>query len=145
MALFLFTDAILHDKPIKVFNNGQMKRDFTYVDDIVEGVFRLLNTPPQENLAWDKKAADPATSSAPYKIYNIGNNQPVQLMTFIETIENKIGKKATKEFLPMQDGDVPATYADVDDLMEDVGFKPGTSIETGVGKFMDWYRKYFAK
>jgi UDP-glucuronate 4-epimerase len=143
MALFLFTDAILHDKPIKVFNNGQMKRDFTYVDDIVEGVFRLLNNPPKENLAWDKKAADPATSSAPYKIYNIGNNQPVQLMTFIETIENKIGKKAVKEFLPMQDGDVPATYADVDDLMEDVGFKPGTSIETGVGKFIDWYREYF--
>jgi len=143
MALFLFTDAILNNKTINVFNNGKMKRDFTFVDDIVEGVTRLLNNPPKENREWDKEKADPATSSAPYKLYNIGNNNPVDLMDYIETIEKKLGKIAKKNFLPMQDGDVPATYADVTDLIEDVGFKPQTTINEGIGKFIDWYKEYY--
>ena len=143
MALFLFTDALMKDKPIKVFNNGKMKRDFTYIDDIVEGVVRLLNNPPKENKNWDKEKADPGTSSAPFKIYNIGNNKPVDLMEFIKTLENKIGKKAKKEFLTLQAGDVPMTYADIDDLIEDVGFRPNTSIDEGVGKFVDWYKEYY--
>lgn len=145
MALFLFTDAIMNDKPIKVFNNGQMKRDFTYIDDIVEGVVRLLNNSPKENKEWDKEIADPGTSSAPYKVYNIGNNKPVELMDFIEILEEKIGKKAIKEFLSMQDGDVPMTYADVDDLVANLGFKPDTSVSEGIGKFVDWYKKYYLK
>jgi len=145
MALFLFTDAIINDKPIKVFNNGKMRRDFTYVDDIVEGIVRLLNNPPKENKEWDKEIADPGTSSAPYKVYNIGNNKPVELMEFIETIEEKIGKKAEKEFLPLQDGDVPETYADVDDLIEDVGFKPETSVNDGIDSFVSWYKNYYRK
>ena len=143
MALFLFTDAILNNKTINVFNNGKMKRDFTFVDDIVEGVTRLLNNPPKENKEWDKEKADPATSSAPYKLYNIGNSNPVDLMEYIETIEKKLGKIAKKNFLPMQDGDVPATYADVGDLVEDVGFKPQTTIKEGIGKFIDWYKEYY--
>lgn len=143
MALFLFTDAIIKDKPIKVFNHGNMKRDFTFVDDIVEGVVRLLNNPPKENKEWDKEVADPGTSSAPYKVYNIGNNKPVELMEYIDTLERKLSKKAEKEFLPLQDGDVPMTYADVDDLMEDVGFKPNTSVDEGIGKFVEWYREYY--
>lgn len=143
MALFLFTDAILKDKPIKVFNNGRMKRDFTFIDDIVEGVVRILNNPPKENKNWDRKRADPGTSSAPYKVYNIGNNNPVELMTYIEILEDKLGRKAKKEFLPMQDGDVAATYADVEDLIDDVGFKPQTSVEEGIGKFVDWYSEYY--
>lgn len=142
MALFLFTDAIMNNKPIKVFNNGEMKRDFTYIDDIVEGVVRLLNNPPKENSEWDKVAADPGTSNAPYKVYNIGNNKPVELMEFIGAIEEKIGKVAIKEYLPLQDGDVPMTYADVDNLIEDVGFRPDTSINLGIGKFVDWYKEY---
>lgn len=143
MALFLFTDAILNDKPIKVFNNGKMKRDFTYVDDIVEGIVRLLNNPSRQNKEWDRELADPGTSSAPYKVYNIGNNKPIELMEFIETIEEKIGKKAEKEFLPLQDGDVPMTYADVDDLMQDVGFKPETSVNDGINSFVRWYKEYY--
>lgn len=143
MALFLFTDAIMNNKPIKVFNNGEMKRDFTYIDDIVEGIVRLLNNPPKQNSKWNKADADPGTSSAPYKVYNIGNNKPVELMEFIETIEEKIGKKAIKEYLPLQDGDVPMTYADVDDLTEDVGFRPDSSINMGIGKFVDWYKEYY--
>ncbi len=143
MALFLFTDAIINDKPIKVFNHGNMKRDFTYIDDIVEGVVRLLNNPPKQNENWDKIEADPGTSSAPYKVYNIGNNKPVELMDYIETIEKYLGKEAKKEYLPLQDGDVPVTYADVDDLMKDVGFKPDTSIDEGIGKFVEWYVKYY--
>jgi len=145
MALFLFTDAIINDKPIKVFNYGNMKRDFTYVDDIVEGIVRLLNNPPKENPNWDKEKADPATSSAPYKVYNIGNNAPVDLIDFITEIENKIGKKAKKEFLPLQDGDVPMTYADVSDLINDVDFKPETSIKEGISNFIDWYSEYYGK
>jgi UDP-glucuronate 4-epimerase len=143
MALFLFTDAIVNNKRIKVFNHGKMKRDFTYIDDIVEGMVRLLNKPPGKNPHWDKNAADPGTSSAPYKIYNIGNHQPVELMTFIETIEKHLEKEALKEYLPIQEGDVPMTYADVADLMKDVGFKPDTGIDEGVGKFIDWYKKYY--
>lgn len=143
MALFLFTDAIMNDKPIKVFNHGKMKRDFTYIDDIVEGVVRLLNNPPKPNPDWDKVKADPGTSSAPYKVYNIGNNNPVELLEFIEVLEEKIGKKAKKEFLPMQDGDVPMTYADIDDLVEDVGFKPGTRVDEGIGRFVEWYYIYY--
>ncbi|HBC31519.1 MAG TPA: capsular biosynthesis protein CpsI [Clostridiales bacterium] len=143
MALFLFTNAIVNGKTIKVFNNGKMKRDFTYIDDIVEGIIRLLNNPPKENKDWDKEKADPGTSNAPYKVYNIGNNHPVELMDFIETIEEKIGKKAKKEFLPLQDGDVPMTYADVDDLIEDVGFKPQTSINEGIDRFVEWYKGYY--
>ena len=142
MALFLFTDAILNDKPIKVFNYGKMKRDFTYIDDIVEGVVRVLNNPPLPNPNWDKEKADPGTSSAPYKIYNIGNNKPVELMEFIETLEKKLGKKAKKEFLPLQDGDVPETYADIDDLVRDFGFKPNTTIDEGIEKFVEWYGEY---
>ena len=142
MALFLFTDAILNDKPIKVFNYGKMKRDFTYIDDIIEGVVRVLNNPPLSNPNWDKEKADPGTSSAPYKIYNIGNNKPVELMEFIETLEKKLGKKAKKEFLPLQDGDVPETYADIDDLVKDFGFKPNTTIDEGIEKFVEWYGEY---
>lgn len=142
MALFLFTEAILNDKPIKVFNYGKMKRDFTYIDDIIEGVVRVLNNPPQPNPNWDKRNPDPGASSAPYKVYNIGNNNPVELMKFIETLEEKLGKKAEKEFLPMQDGDVPETYADIDDLVKDFGFKPSTSLNDGIERFVEWYREY---
>ncbi|WP_113074937.1 NAD-dependent epimerase [Petrotoga sp. 9PW.55.5.1] len=142
MALFLFTDAIVNNKPIKVFNYGKMKRDFTYIDDIIEGVVRVLNNPPHPNPNWDKEKADPGTSSAPYKVYNIGNNKPVELMEFIETLEKKLGKKAKKEFLPLQDGDVPETYADIDDLVKDFGFKPNTTIEEGIEKFVEWYGEY---
>ena len=143
MALFLFTKAILEDKPINVFNNGEMKRDFTYVEDIAEGVARLLPNAATASASWDSNHPDPATSKAPYRIYNIGNNNPVQLLHFIEVLEDHLGKKAQKNFMPLQDGDVPATYADVDDLMRDVGFKPNTSIEEGIGKFVDWYKAYY--
>lgn len=145
MALFLFTKAILEGRPIDVFNHGKMRRDFTYIDDIVEGVFRVSGKIPAPNPDWNGDSPDPATSSAPYKIYNIGNNNPVELMGFIEAIEKALGKKAEKNFLPLQAGDVPATYADVDDLIKDVGFKPSTPIEEGVAKFVDWYREYYGK
>lgn len=143
MALFLFTKAILEGKPIKVFNNGEMKRDFTFVDDIVEGIARLTHKIPEPNPEWSGDAPDPGTSYAPYKIYNIGNNSPVQLSYFIETIEKAVGKTAIKELLPLQDGDVPATFANVDDLMRDVDFKPATPIEEGIGKFVAWYKDYY--
>ncbi len=143
MALFLFTKAILEGKPIDVFNNGKMRRDFTYVDDIVEGIVRLLPNIPQGNPNWNGENPDPSTSFAPYKIYNIGNNQPVELLHFIEVLENKLGHKAIKNLLPLQEGDVPETYANVDDLMQDVGFKPSTSIETGIGNFVNWYKEYY--
>ncbi len=143
MAPFLFTSAILEGKPIKVFNNGHMKRDFTYVDDIVEGVVRVMNLIPQPNTDFDASNPDPSISSAPYKIYNIGNNQPVELLKFIETIEAKTGKVAEKIFMPMQAGDVVATYADVSDLMKDTGFSPSTPLAVGIGKFVDWYRDYY--
>lgn len=142
MALYLFTKAILEDQPINVFNNGRMRRDFTFVDDIVEGVVRVTDHPAQPNDEWSGADPDPGTSRAPYKIYNIGNNQPVELQYFIETLEASIGKQARKNLLPMQPGDVPATYADVDDLMHDVGFRPATPIEVGIDRFVRWYRKY---
>ncbi len=142
MALFLFTEAILAGKPINVFNNGKMRRDFTYVDDIVEGVIRVSDNIPTGNPDWSSANPDPATSAAPYRVYNIGNNQPVELMHLIEVLEGCLGKTAEKNFMDMQPGDVPATYADVDDLIRDVGFKPSTSIEDGVAKFVDWYQSY---
>lgn len=143
MALFLFTDAILKGKPIKVFNDGKMKRDFTYVDDIVEGIFRLISKPARPSSDWTGNSPDPSSSYAPYKVYNIGNNNSVELMTFIQTIEQHLGIKASKEFLPMQAGDVPETYADVSDLMKDVGYRPETSVDYGVGKFVEWYKQYY--
>lgn len=142
MAPFLFTKAILAGEPIKVFNHGQMLRDFTYIDDIVEGVVRIQAVPPKPNADWD--GSDASSSFAPYKVFNIGNNQPVKLMTFIEAIEKATGKTAVKEFLPMQAGDVPATYADIDDLQAAVGFKPATPIEEGMQRFVDWYRGYYS-
>jgi len=143
MALFLFTRAILEGKPIKVFNNGQMQRDFTYIDDIVEGIVRVCDRIAAPNTSWDSHKPDPATSKAPYRVYNIGNNKPVELLKFIEIIEKKIGKKAIMEMMPMQPGDVPATYADVDDLMRDTGFAPATPLESGISRFIDWYRDYY--
>jgi UDP-glucuronate 4-epimerase len=142
MALFLFTEAILSHKPIKVFNNGEMMRDFTYIDDIVEGVFRIMGKPPAPDPKWDPRHPDPATSNCPYKIYNIGNNQPVTLMRFIGVLERALGMTAEKEFLDMQPGDVPATYADIEDLTEFVGFRPQTPIETGIKNFVSWYKSY---
>lgn len=144
MALFLFTRAILEGRPIDVFNYGKMQRDFTYVDDIVEGVVRVMDRIPEGNPAWSGDHPDPGTSYAPYKIYNIGNNNPVELLSFIEVLEDCLGKKAEKNFLPLQAGDVPATYADVDDLMRDVGFQPSTPIEEGIRRFVTWYREYYA-
>lgn len=143
MALFLFTKAILAGEPIKVFNEGKMQRDFTYIDDIIEGVVRVMANTPEANPDWSGNRPDPGTSYKRYRIYNIGNNNPVELMQFIETIEKTIGKKAKMELLPLQPGDVPATYADVDALIADVGFKPATSIETGIKKFLDWYQSYY--
>jgi UDP-glucuronate 4-epimerase len=143
MALFLFTKAILHGRPIDVFNFGKMQRDFTYIDDIVEGVVRVMGKTPEPNPGWSGKAPDPGTSLAPYKIYNIGNNQPVELMRFIEVLEQQLGRKAEKNMLPMQPGDVPATWADVEDLVRDVGFKPNTRIEEGLERFVAWYRSYY--
>ena len=145
MALFLFTRAILENKPIDVFNHGKMKRDFTYIDDIVEGVVRLIDKVPEPDPDWCGDDPDSATSYAPYRLYNIGNNNPVELMKFIGVLEDCLGKKAEKNFLPMQPGDVPETYADVDDLTEDAGFKPSTPIEEGIKKFVDWYREYYGK
>jgi UDP-glucuronate 4-epimerase len=143
MALFLFTKAILAEEPIKVFNHGQMIRDFTYIDDIVEGIIRVADRPPVANPHWNPAIVDPAHSSAPYHVYNIGNNQPVQLAEFIEAIEKSLGKKAIKELLPMQPGDVAATFADVHDLEVDTGYKPATSVQTGIQRFIDWYRWYY--
>lgn len=143
MALFLFTKAILANRPIKVFNHGRMQRDFTYIDDIVEGVIRIMGQTPDPDPAWSGMAPDPGTSYAPFKIYNIGNNNPVELIDFIKVIEKALGKNAEKEFLDMQPGDVPATYADIDDLMQAVGFQPATSIEEGIARFIEWYRSYY--
>jgi UDP-glucuronate 4-epimerase len=143
MALFLFTKAILEGKPIDVFNFGKMQRDFTYIDDIVEGVIRVIDRIPCPSPEWSGDRPDPSTSYAPYKLYNIGNNNPVELMHFIEVLEDCLGKKAVKNLLPIQAGDVPATYADVDDLIKDVGFKPSTSIEEGIKNFVEWYKEYY--
>ncbi|PLX75199.1 MAG: capsular biosynthesis protein CpsI [Desulfuromonas sp.] len=143
MAMFLFTKAILEGKAINVFNHGKMRRDFTYIDDIVEGVIRTLDNPAQPNPQWSGDNPDPGTSAAPYKIYNIGNNNPVELMHLIEVLEEALGKKAEKIMLPIQPGDVPATWADVDDLTQDVGFKPSTPIEEGARRFVEWYKGYY--
>ena len=143
MAYFLFVKAILEGRPIKIFNHGHMKRDFTYIDDIVEGIVRIMGKPAQPNPAWKGDCPDPSSSFARYKIYNIGNNQPVALLHFVETIEQALGKKAKKEFLDMQPGDVAATFADIDDLAADVGFRPRTPIEEGIGRFVKWYRDYY--
>jgi UDP-glucuronate 4-epimerase len=143
MALFLFTKAILEGRPIDVFNQGKMRRDFTYVDDIVEGVDRTSQQIAVPDPAWNSDDPDPSTSSAPYRVYNIGNNQPVELSHFIEVIERALGMKAKRNLLPMQPGDVPATYADIDALESAVGFRPATPIETGVQRFVDWYRSYY--
>lgn len=143
MALFLFTKAALEGTAIDVFNNGEMLRDFTYIDDIVEGVIRVIDNPAQPDPAWSGITGNTSTSSAPYKIYNIGNNNPVKLMDFITAIENKLGKTIKKNFLPIQAGDVPATYADVTDLVEDLGYKPDTPIQQGIDNFIDWYLDFF--
>jgi UDP-glucuronate 4-epimerase len=143
MALFLFTKAILKGQPINVFNYGKMRRDFTYIDDIVEGVVRVSDRPAEPNRTWSGDSPDPGSSAAPYKLYNIGNHNPVELMRFIEVLESHLGVKAVKNMLPLQSGDVPATYADVDDLVRDVGFKPSTPIEVGIERFVTWYRSYY--
>lgn len=145
MALFLFTKAILEDRPIDVYNNGEMKRDFTYVDDIVEGIAKLLPHIAAPNPKWDGHQPDAASSFAPYAIYNIGNNNPVKLMDFIDTLEQALDRTAQKNLMPIQDGDVPATFADVDDLIKDVGFKPATPLKEGIQRFVDWYKQYYTK
>jgi len=144
MAYFLFTKAILAGEPINIFNNGNMARDFTYIDDIVEGVVRVIAKPPVPDPAWDTSQPDSATSWAPYRIYNIGNNQQEKLMYFIEVLENCLGRKAVKNFLPMQDGDVQETYANIDELVTDVGFRPSTPIEVGLQRFVTWYQEYYS-
>jgi len=145
MALFIFTKAILEGKPIQVFNHGKMQRDFTYIDDIVEGVIRILDHRATPNQAWSGDRPDPGTSSAPARIYNIGNHQPVELLRFIEVLEDALGKKAVKRLLPIQPGDLPATYADIEDLTRDVGFAPATPIEEGIARFVQWYREFYKK
>jgi len=143
MALFMFTRNILAGKPIDVFNYGNHRRDFTYIDDIVEGVLRVLDRVPEPNPDWNSDAPDSASSNAPYRLYNIGNNQPVELMHYIEVLEDCLGMQAEKNMLPLQPGDVPATYADVTDLVRDVGYKPDMSVEEGVARFVAWYRDYY--
>jgi len=143
MVLFLFTKAILEGRPIDVFNYGRMKRDFTYIDDIIEGVVRVMDRIPEPDPGWDGDRPDAGSSSAPYRLYNIGNNNPVDLMRFIEVLEDALGKKAGKNLLPMQPGDVPSTCADVDDLMREFGFKPSIPIEEGIKRFVEWYRGYY--
>ena len=145
MALFLFTRNILEGKPIDVFNYGNHRRDFTYIDDIVQGVVRATDRIATGNPQWDSNHPDPGSSKAPYRLYNIGNNQPVELLRYIECIEDSLGKKAEKNLLPMQPGDVPDTFADVDDLVRDVGYKPATPVEEGVRRFVDWYVDYYGK
>ncbi len=144
MALFLFARAILEDRPIDVFNHGRMRRDFTYIDDIAEGVLRVLDRPPTALAGFDAAAPDPAGSWAPYRILNIGNHRPVELMTYIETLERALGRTAKMNFLPMQDGDVPASHADTADLQALTGVAPATPIETGIGRFVTWYKDYYS-
>jgi len=143
MALFLFTKAALEGRPIDVFNYGNMQRDFTYIDDIVEGVVRVIDNPAKSNPDWSATTPDPSTSSAPYRVYNIGNNQPVRLMDFIEAIEKALGKTIEKNMLPIQPGDVPSTYADVTDLVEELGYRPATPVQEGINRFVKWYREFF--
>lgn len=145
MAYFSFTRAILEGKPIDVFNDGKMQRDFTYIDDIVEGIVRIAKQPAAPDPCWSPAAPATGSSFAPYRIYNIGNNRPVELLRFIEILEQKLGTTAVKNFLPMQPGDVPATYADVDALSDAIGFKPSTSLEEGLGRFVDWFRNYYKR
>lgn len=142
MAMWIFASAIMAGQPIKLFNKGNMRRDFTYVDDVVEAVLRLVDRPPAANPNWSSESPDPGTSAAPWRIYNIGNNQPVEVLEVVRLLEEAIGKKAKREMLPMQPGDVPATYANIDDLMRVVGFKPATSIAEGIRRFVEWYRAY---
>jgi len=143
MAMFIFAKAILSGTPIKLFNRGNMRRDFTYIDDVVEAIVRLIDRPPQGNSKWSSDKPDPASSAAPWKIYNIGNNRPEELMQVVSLLEKEFSRKALKEMLPMQPGDVPATYADIEDLARDVGFRPATTIEDGIGRFAKWFREYY--
>ncbi|WP_226642663.1 NAD-dependent epimerase [Mesobacillus subterraneus] len=145
MAYYSFTRDIIQGNPIKVFNHGDMSRDFTFIDDIVDGIVKLLHRPPKQQDEWNRKKPEPNSSYAPYKLYNIGNNTPVKLLDFIQTLEEKIGKKAEKVFLPMQPGDVKITYADITDLQSDVGFSPTTALEKGLESFVDWYKEYHLK
>jgi UDP-glucuronate 4-epimerase len=145
MALFLFTENILQGKAIKVFNNGNMMRDFTYIDDIIESVVRVMDHIPEANTQWSGDEPDPGSSPAPYRLYNVGNHNPVKLMDFIEVIEEALGKKAIKEFLPLQPGDVPASHADVADLVDTLGFKPATHIRDGIARFISWYLEYYGR
>jgi UDP-glucuronate 4-epimerase len=143
MALFLFTKAILKGEPIEVYNNGEMKRDFTYIDDIINGVLSLLDSPPISIDYWNGQVTDPSSSKAPFKLYNIGNNIPVNLMDFIGEIEKKLGKKAEINFMPLQPGDVVASHANVENLVEDFGYRPATTVVDGVRKFIEWYKEYY--
>lgn len=143
MALFIFTKAILEERPIDIYNNGKMKRDFTYIDDIIGGIINVLDTPPKGNSGWSGRQPDPSSSPAPYRIYNIGRNSPVSLMDFIDSIERSVGKRAKRNYLPMQPGDVPATWADVDDLVRDLDYSPHVQIREGVERFVKWYMEYF--
>ncbi len=143
MALFLFTKAILNGEPIAVFNEGRMQRDFTYIDDIIEGIARTIGRIPQPNPKWDSDHPDPASSSAPFRLYNLGNQQPVELLSLIRILESKLGKKAKLNLMPLQPGDVLTTYADIDDLARDIGFRPQTPLETGIERFVEWYRSYY--
>ena len=143
MAPVLFAKAILAGEPINVFNNGNMERDFTYIDDIVEGVVRVIDKVPEPDPQWNGDSPDPATSYCPYRIYNIGNNKKEKLLHFIHILEDNLGRKAEKNFLPMQPGDVQVTYADVDELIRDFNYKPATSLEDGVRKFVEWYKDYY--
>ena len=145
MALFKFIQAILADEPIQVYNQGRHRRDFTYIDDIVEGVIRVLDNPAQPNPLWDGANPDPGTSTAPWRVYNIGNSRPVELMDYIAALEKALGKTAFKEFLPLQAGDVPDTYADVDDLVEQFHYRPTTTVEEGVSRFVAWHSDYFPR
>lgn len=143
MSLFLFTRKILNGEPIQIFNHGRHRRDFTYIDDIVDGIIRTARRPPVADPTYDALSGNPAASHAPYKVYNIGNNEPIELMTFIETLERHLGRKAEKEFLPLQPGDVPVTYADIEDLSRETGFEPTTTIDEGIGNFVNWYRSFY--
>jgi UDP-glucuronate 4-epimerase len=142
MAMFIFAKAILEGKPIRLFNDGNMRRDFTYIDDVTQAIVRLMDRPPQGNPAWSGARPDPATSAAPWKIYNIGNNRPEELLRVVSLIEKEFGRTAVREMLPMQPGDVPATYADIEDLARDIGFTPSTTIEDGIARFASWFREY---